>query len=114
MKIRYPAPTARSARTGSDSAFPPLAPLRLGMLILILLPGAHPQSLPGETVREAGRLALHQPIERGLGLGQGDVFTVDVAAGLFLHVVVEHDRVNVVLSLENPEGQTLVTAINAS
>ena len=43
---------------------------------------------PLAVARQAGKLALHQPVERELRPGQTDVFTVEVAAGLFLHVVV--------------------------
>ena len=103
------ATTALFARTTSNSAFDSrLTALLLGTLIL--LPGARPQSLPGETARQAGKLALHQPIERELASGQADVYTVDVAAGLFLHVIVEHNGLFAVLRVEDPQGATLVTA----
>lgn len=47
---------------------------------------------------------LHQPVEQELGPGQTDVFTVDVAAGLFLHVEAEKKGVDAVLVLADPEG----------
>src|ERR1022692_3595254 len=68
--------------------------------------GAAPLAVP----RQAGKLALHQPVERELGPGQTDVFTVYVAAGLFLHVVAEKKGVDVVLVLAGPQGKPLVTA----
>jgi CHAT domain-containing protein len=59
---------------------------------------------------QAEKLALHQPVERESGPGQTDVFTVDVAARQFLHVLVEKKGVDVVLVLADPEGKPLVTA----
>src|ERR1039458_9250815 len=58
----------------------------------VLIPSALAQppqggAAPLAVARQAGKLALHQPVERELGPGQTDVFTVYVAAGLFLHVV---------------------------
>jgi CHAT domain-containing protein/tetratricopeptide (TPR) repeat protein len=61
-------------------------------------------------VRQAGKLALHQPVERELGPGQTDVFTAEAAAGLFLHVVVEKKGADVVLVLADPQGRPLVSA----
>ena len=65
---------------------------------------------PLAVARQAGKLALHQPVERELRPGQTDVFTVEVAAGLFLHVVAEKKGVDVVLVLAGPQGKPLVTA----
>src|ERR1022692_1163632 len=81
----------------------------------VLIPSAWAQAPPGgaappAVARQAGRLALHQPGERELGPGQTDVFTVDVAAGLFLHVEAEKKGVDVVLVLAAPAGKPLVTA----
>jgi hypothetical protein len=81
----------------------------------VLIPSACAQTPPGGAalpagVRQAGTLALHQPVERELGPGRTDVFTVKVAAGLFLHVVAEKKGVEVVLVLTGPEGKPLVTA----
>src|ERR1022692_4071097 len=81
----------------------------------VLIPSAWAQAPPGgaappAVARQAGRLALHQPVERELGPGQTDVFTVDVAAGLFLHVEAEKKGVDVVLVLADPAGKPLVTA----
>jgi CHAT domain-containing protein/Tfp pilus assembly protein PilF len=69
-----------------------------------------PLGTPPLAVRHAGKLALHQPLERGLGPGQTDVFTVDVTAGLFLHVLAEKMGVDVVVVLADPNGNPLVTA----
>src|ERR1019366_4140429 len=81
----------------------------------VLIPSAWAQAPPGgaappAVARQAGRLALHQPVERELGPGQTDVFTVDVAAGLFLHVEAEKKGVDVVLVLADPASKPLVTA----
>jgi len=65
---------------------------------------------PPAAVRQAGKLALHQPVERELGPGQTDVFTVDIAAGQFVHVVVEKKGVDAVLVLADEQGKPLVTA----
>ena len=62
------------------------------------------------TVRAAGKLELHRAIERELGPGQTDVFTVDVAAGQFAHVVAEQKGVDVVVIVAGPDGKVLVTA----
>jgi CHAT domain-containing protein/Tfp pilus assembly protein PilF len=81
----------------------------------VLIHGARAQTPPGgaapaAVVRQAGNLVLHQPVERELGPGQTDAFTVDVAAGLFLHVEAEKKGVDVVLVLADPQGKALVTA----
>src|ERR1039457_4917256 len=81
----------------------------------VLIPSALAQTPQGgaaplAVARQAGKLALHQPVERELGPGQTDVFTVYVAAGLFLHVVAEKKGVDVVLVLAGPQRMPLVTA----
>src|ERR1039457_2016823 len=65
---------------------------------------------PPAVVRQPGNLVLHQPFERELAPGQTDVFTVEVAAGQFLHVEAEKKGVDVVLVLADPQGKPLVTA----
>lgn len=65
-------------------------------------------------VRQAGKLALHQPVERKLGPGQTDVFTAEVATGLFLHLETEKQGVDVVVVLAGPNGKPLVTAESPS
>src|ERR1039457_2941350 len=81
----------------------------------VLIPSALAQTPQGgaaplAVARQAGKLALHQPVERELRPGQTDVFTVEVAAGLFLHVVADKKGVDVVLVLAGPQGKPLVTA----
>src|SRR5271155_1315791 len=76
-------------------------------LLAALVPCALAQSAPVE--RQAGKLALHEPVERDVGTGQTDVFTVDAAAGQFLHVVVEQIGVYAALALADPDGKPLVT-----
>ena len=90
---------------------PGIAVLAVGA---VLIPGARAQA-PDRAgapavVRQAGKLVLHQPVERELGRGQTDVFTVDVAAGQFVHVAVEKKGVDAVLVLTDPEGKARVTA----
>jgi hypothetical protein len=60
--------------------------------------------------RQAGKLVLHRPVERELGAGQTDVFTLSVSAGLFLHVETEKKGVDVEVVLADPEGKPLITA----
>jgi CHAT domain-containing protein len=85
-----------------------------GLIAALTLParGAPPQNAPGNAagVRPASTLALHQPIEREMGPGLTDVFTVEAAGGQFLHLVVEKEGVNVVATLADPEGRSLMTA----
>jgi CHAT domain-containing protein/tetratricopeptide (TPR) repeat protein len=66
--------------------------------------------VPPGVVRQAGKLALHQPVERELGPGQIDEFTVDAAAGLYLRVSVDKKGVDAVVSLFDPVGRALMTA----
>jgi hypothetical protein len=78
----------------------------------VLIPAMRAQAPPGgaappSVVRRAGKLTLHQPVERELGPGQTDVFTVHVAAGQFLHVVAEKKGVDVVVLLADPQGTAL-------
>ena len=92
----------------SDRAFcARVAAMLLGTLVLV--PCARPQVPPSEAIRQAGQLSLHEPVERELGPGQTDVFTVDLAAGQFLHVVIEPKGLDVGLAIEDPEGKTLIT-----
>ncbi|MGD0437184.1 MAG: CHAT domain-containing protein [Bryobacteraceae bacterium] len=67
------------------------------------------RAAPPTVVRQAGKLALRQPVERELGPGQIDVFTVDVAAGLFLHVAAEQKGVDLILSMVDPAGREVVS-----
>jgi CHAT domain-containing protein/tetratricopeptide (TPR) repeat protein len=65
-------------------------------------------------MRQAGRLALHQPVERDLAAGQTDIFTVDVASGQFMHMVVQKKGVNAVVVLADPDGKAITTADSAN
>src|ERR1017187_2978393 len=81
----------------------------------VLMPGVQAQAppdggAPPAVVRQAGKLVLHQPVERELAPGQTDVFTVEVAAGQFLHVEAEKKGVDVVRVRADPQGKPLVTA----
>jgi len=81
----------------------------------VLIPSVRAQdqprgAAPHAVVRQAGKLVLHQPVERELGPGQTDLFTVEVASGLFLHVEAEKKGVDVVVALADPGGKVLVTA----
>src|SRR5580700_9589200 len=62
------------------------------------------------TARAPEKLELHRAIERELGPGLTDAFTVDMAAGQFAHVVAEQKGVNVVVTVVGPDGKVLVTA----
>jgi hypothetical protein len=55
------------------------------------------------------RLKLHQPIERAFGPGQTDLFSVDVAAGQFLHVEAEQKGVDIIVAIVAPNGKVAVT-----
>ena len=50
------------------------------------------------------------PVERDLGPGQADLFTVDATAGQVLRVVGDQKDVNVWLRIVDPEGKALATA----
>jgi WD40 repeat protein len=69
-----------------------------------------PVAPPQTTVRQAGALELHHPVERDLGANQADRFTVDAMAGQFLRVVAEQKGVRVMVRILDPEGKMLVTA----
>ena len=59
---------------------------------------------------QAGTLSPRSAIERELGPGQTDIFTVEVAVGQFLHVLVEKKGVDAEVVLIDPAGKTIVTA----
>jgi WD40 repeat protein/Tfp pilus assembly protein PilF len=69
-----------------------------------------PQSALPTTIRQAGKLELHQPVERNMGPGQVDLFTLNAGTGQFLRVVADQKGVNIWLHIIDPEGNTLVTA----
>jgi CHAT domain-containing protein/Tfp pilus assembly protein PilF len=63
---------------------------------------------PAAMARQAGKLDVRQSIDRQLGPAQTDVFTVDAAAGQFLHIVVEKKGVDVAAALLDPSGKAVV------
>src|SRR4029077_6754187 len=67
---------------------------------------------PGE--RQAGRLELGKPVERDLQGGQTDVFTIELSAGQFLHVVAEQKGIAVVLQVVGPDGKTILESNNVN
>jgi tetratricopeptide (TPR) repeat protein len=69
-----------------------------------------PENSRTENARPVGALALNQAIERQIGPGQTDVFTVQAPAGAFLHVQVQKEGVNLVATLAGPDGRTLMVA----
>jgi hypothetical protein len=90
-----------------------LAAIRaLGILWLasLFIAAQQPQGAPPTTTRQAGKLELHHPVERDLGPGQADLFTVDAAAGQFLRVVADQKGVDVLVRIVDTEGKVLVTA----
>jgi tetratricopeptide (TPR) repeat protein len=60
--------------------------------------------------RPAGRLEFNKPVERDFQGGQTDVYTIQLHAGQFLHVVVEQKGIDVVLQLVGPDRKTIVEA----
>ena len=81
---------------------------------LLFLPLALPaasQDRQGEAinVRQAGTLQLNVPIEREIGPGQTDSFTVAASARQLLHVVVQKEGVNTVVAILSPDGRILMT-----
>jgi len=83
-------------------AFLKPAPLSLPIAVflgaLVFVPRAQPQTPPAD-VRPQGTLTLRQPVERELGPGQADLFTVEVTSGQFLHVVAQQQGVDVAVVL---------------
>ena len=80
------------------------------------IPIATPQSFaqatspgPGQ-ISQAGKLTLAAGVDRTLESGTTDVFTVDAKAGQFLHLIVEQDGIDVVTTLVDPTGKTLLEA----
>ena len=61
-------------------------------------------------VRAAGKLELHRVIERELGPGQTDEYTVEVKAGQFVRLVARQMGVDVAVTVLDPLGKTLLEA----
>lgn len=62
------------------------------------------------TAREAGKLDLHHPIQRDLKKGQSDTFTLPADSGQFIEVVATKKSLDVVLTILDPSGKTILTA----
>jgi hypothetical protein len=62
-----------------------------------------------QPAREVGRLNLRQSVDRTLEPGQADLFTVELSAGQFVHVIARKKGAEIVLSIRDPSGQTLLT-----
>lgn len=88
--------------------------LQWGLVATLTLPAANALCQNAQSnvasLRQAGALELNRSIERDIGPGQNDAFTVDAAAGQFLHIVVQKQGVNVLATIADPEGRTLMTA----
>jgi hypothetical protein len=61
-------------------------------------------------VRTVGKLELHRGIERELGTGQTDEYTLRVTAGLFVHFVARQLGVDVVVTVMDPLGKIVLEA----
>jgi tetratricopeptide (TPR) repeat protein/CHAT domain-containing protein len=61
-------------------------------------------------VRVVGKLEPHSVIERELGNGQTDEYTVEVKAGQFVRVVARQMGVDVVVTVLDPLGKTVLEA----
>jgi len=70
-------------------------------LLIVCAPAQAPPS---------AQLLLHQTVEREIAPGHTEAFTVDAAAGQFLHVVLYKEGADAVVVLADPEGKPLVTA----
>ena len=94
----------------------PFAIRALGVLCLGSFFAATPQVQPATptTVRQAGKLELNHSLERDLGPGQIDMFTVDATAGQFLRVVANQmSGLGVLVRIVGPDGKAQVTAFRA-
>ena len=62
------------------------------------------------TARAPEKLELRRAVERELGPGLTDEYTVEMMVGQFAHVVAEQKGVNVVVTVAGPDGKVLVKA----
>ncbi len=81
-----------------------LMPILLLLLLVCRMVG---QTVP---TRNAGILQPDHPIERELGTGQSDEYTLQVPAGRFVRMVARQMGVDVVVTIVDPQGKTLVEA----
>ena len=86
--------------------------LLAGALFFLLAPKGLPQTAQSAAVseRQQSKLQLGAPVKRELGPGLTDVFTVELTAGQFAHVVGRQKGVDVVLTVAGPDEKVLVTA----
>jgi CHAT domain-containing protein/Tfp pilus assembly protein PilF len=96
-------------RVSSGSASHAVAvALLLGALVLSSV--ARAQSPPAEVSHQRGKLTVHHAVEREMGPGRADVFTIKAVAGRFFRVVVEKKGVDAIAVVEDPAGKVLITA----
>ena len=60
--------------------------------------------------RDAGKLDLHKGIQRDIAKNQTDVFTVRAEAGQLVQIVARKINLEVVLTVVDPAGSTVITA----
>src|ERR1035438_6487064 len=65
-------------------------------------------------VRAVGKLELHRVIDRELGPGQTDEYTVEVAAGQFVRLVARQMGLHVVATVLDPLGKTVLSTERAN
>ena len=63
-----------------------------------------------DTVRAVGKLELHRVIERQLGPGQTDEYRIGVAGGQFVRLVARQMGVDVIVTVLDPRGKTVLEA----
>ena len=83
---------------------------RLPFLALHLLVASGMIGQSTGTVRAVGRLEPHQAIERELGTGHTDEYTVEVTAGQFVRVVAQQMGVDVIVRVLDPLDRIVVEA----
>jgi CHAT domain-containing protein len=67
-----------------------------------------------EAARDAGKLPLNQPVERSLGPGQTDLFTLEIPAGMFASVTIRKSGVDAAIKIVDPSGKILMMADSAN
>src|ERR1035438_8191932 len=70
--------------------------------------------MPAGRVRAVGKLELHRVIDRELGPGQTDEYTVEVAAGQFVRLVARQMGLHVVATVLDPLGKTVLSTERAN
>ncbi len=64
----------------------------------------------GRSSATPSELQLHRPVDRGLKRGQTDVFSVAATTGQFVQLVARKKGLDVVVTIVDPAGKTLVSA----